>query len=134
MGDPGDARFYNLPGSRLQPSGCLLPRKRHHDGGKAHAAFVDCVIGTFYPALTPWHEEFLGYQTRQNLGTGSSSAMLCREVREVLCDAAWDLQRCMVPLMHLEGDEIMEALLLGPADDRPGMSPTLEEEAVLLGG
>ena len=51
----------------------------------------------------------------------------------VLCDAAWDLQRCMVPLMHLEGDEIVEALLLGPTDDGPRTSPTLAEEAVLLG-
>ena len=33
-------------------------------------------------------------------------------------------------MMHLEGDEIVEALLLGPTDDRPRTSPTLEEEAV----
>ena len=39
----------------------------------------------------------------------------------------------MVPLMHLEGDEIVEASLLGPPDNGPRISPTLEEEAVLLG-
>ena len=51
----------------------------------------------------------------------------------VLCNEAWDLQRCMVQLMCLEGGEIVEVSLLGPADDGPGMSLTLEEEAVLLG-
>ena len=51
----------------------------------------------------------------------------------VLCHAAWDLQRCMVPLIHLDGDEIVETLLLGPTDNAPGTSPTPEEEAVLLG-
>ena len=51
----------------------------------------------------------------------------------VLCNAALDLQRCMVPLMHLEGDEIVEASLLGPTYDRPRMSPMLAEENVLLG-
>ena len=39
----------------------------------------------------------------------------------------------MTPLMHLEGDKIVEDSLLGPADDGPRMSPTLAEEAVLLG-
>ena len=53
---------------------------------------------------------------------------------KVLCDVAQDLQRCMAPLICLEGDEIVQALLLGPTDDGPRMSPILEEEAVLLGG
>ena len=35
--------------------------------------------------------------------------------------------------MHLGGDEIVEALLLGPADNGLRTSPTPEEEAVLLG-
>ena len=50
----------------------------------------------------------------------------------VLCNAAHDLQRCMAPLMHLDGDEIVEASLLGPTVNGLGMSPT-PEEAVLLG-
>ena len=51
----------------------------------------------------------------------------------VLCNAALDLQRYMVPLMHLEGDKILETLLIGSMDNRPGMSLTQVEEAVLLG-
>ena len=51
----------------------------------------------------------------------------------VLCKAAWDLQKCMVPVMQLEGDEIVKASLLAPTDDLPGVPPTSEEEAVLLG-
>ena len=39
----------------------------------------------------------------------------------------------MAPLMHLDEDEIVEALLLGPTDNEPITSPTPEEEAVLLG-
>ena len=39
----------------------------------------------------------------------------------------------MPPLMWLDGDEIMEASLLGPANDKPIMFPTMEEKAVLLG-
>ena len=35
--------------------------------------------------------------------------------------------------MHLDRDEIVEALLLGPADNGPRMSPKPEEEALLLG-
>ena len=38
----------------------------------------------------------------------------------------------MAPLICLDGDEIVKALLLGPAGDGPRTSPTLEEEAVLL--
>ena len=52
---------------------------------------------------------------------------------EVLCNVAWDLQRCMAPLMWLDGDEIVEASLPKPADNGPGVCPTSEEEAVLLG-
>ena len=40
----------------------------------------------------------------------------------MLCDVAWDLQRCMVPLMCLEGDAILEALLLGATDNKPWTS------------
>ena len=39
----------------------------------------------------------------------------------------------MGPLMQLDSDKIVEASLLGPADDRPITPPTTEEEAVLLG-
>ena len=35
--------------------------------------------------------------------------------------------------MWLDRDEIVEASLLGATNDRPGVTPTLEEEAVLLG-
>ena len=51
----------------------------------------------------------------------------------VLCDAAWELQRCMVPLMHLNRAEIVEASLLRPISKGPRMSPTMEEETVFLG-
>ena len=39
----------------------------------------------------------------------------------------------MAPLMQLDCDEIIEASLLGPANDRPITPPTTEEEVVLLG-
>ena len=45
---------------------------------------------------------------------------------------AEDLQRCMEPLMQLKGDD-MEASLLEAADNEPGESLTLTEEATLLG-
>ena len=51
----------------------------------------------------------------------------------VLCDMAWDPQRCMVPLMHLKEDDIMEASLLGAADNEPRASHTPAEDAALLG-
>ena len=35
--------------------------------------------------------------------------------------------------MCLEGDDILEASLLEAADNEPGASPTLTEEATLLG-
>ena len=39
----------------------------------------------------------------------------------------------MAPLICLNGDEIVEALLLEPRDDEPRTSPTPEEEATFLG-
>ena len=48
----------------------------------------------------------------------------------VLCEVAWDLQRCMAPLMQLDRDEILEASLLGPTNDKPRMPPISNEEAV----
>ena len=38
------------------------------------------------------------------------------------CAMQQGLSRCMAPLMWLDRDEIVEALLLGPTDDGPGMS------------
>ena len=58
----------------------------------------------------------------------------CMEVpSRVLCDVAWDLQRYMVPLMHLKGDDILEASLLRATDNEPGASLTHAEEAALQG-
>ena len=51
----------------------------------------------------------------------------------VLCNCVRELQRCMVPLMYLSGNEIVEASLLEPTGEEHGTSPTLEEEAGLLG-
>ena len=51
----------------------------------------------------------------------------------VLCSMVRDLQRCRKPLMHLEGDDILEASLLEAANNKPGALLTLAEEAALLG-
>ena len=51
----------------------------------------------------------------------------------VLCDAVWELQRCMAPLLVLDGDEIVEASLLSPIGGEHRTSPTPQEEAALLG-
>ena len=40
----------------------------------------------------------------------------------VMCDMVQDLQRGMEPLMWLEGDDILEALLLEATDNEPGVS------------
>ena len=39
----------------------------------------------------------------------------------------------MAPLMQLDRDEIIEASLLDPTNDRPRTPPVLKEVAVLLG-
>ena len=51
---------------------------------------------------------------------------------EYFGDVVQELQKCIAPLMCLDGDEIVEALLLEPTVDKPRTSPTLEEEAALL--
>ena len=51
----------------------------------------------------------------------------------ILCDTAWELQRCMAPLMTFNGDDIVEASLLKPTGEEQGTSPTLKEKAALLG-
>ena len=45
----------------------------------------------------------------------------------------WPMTSRDAPLMHLQGDDMLEASLLGAADNKPGMSSILAEEAVLLG-
>ena len=50
----------------------------------------------------------------------------------VLCNVAWELQKCMVPLMSLNGDDVVKAMFLQPMGDKPRTSPALEEEAALL--
>ena len=76
--------------------------------------------------------------TRQEEPLALARAIQCCVERlgrppRVLCRAEWDLQRCMAPLMWLDSDEIIEASLLGPANNRPITPPTTGEEAVLLG-
>ena len=39
----------------------------------------------------------------------------------------------MAPLTQLKGDDILEALLLGATNNKSGTSPTMAEEASLLG-
>ena len=51
----------------------------------------------------------------------------------ILCGAVRELQQCMVPLMTLNGDDVMEASLLRPADEELGPSPTPKEETSLMG-
>ena len=51
----------------------------------------------------------------------------------VLCDAVWELQRCMAPLLDLSSSEIVEAYLLRQTGEEHRTSPTPEEEATLLG-
>ena len=46
---------------------------------------------------------------------------------------AWELQKCMAPLMALSRDEIVEISLLKPTGEEHRTSPTPEEEATLLG-
>ena len=50
-----------------------------------------------------------------------------------LSDAAWELQKCMAPLIHLNGDDIVEASLLETTGEECEMSPMLDVEATLLG-
>ena len=51
----------------------------------------------------------------------------------VLCNTTQQLQRCMAPLMCLNGYKIVETSLLEPTWDRHGTSPTPEERATILG-
>ena len=41
----------------------------------------------------------------------------------VLCKSVWELQNCMVPLMTLSGDDIVEVSLLKPMGDKHGTPP-----------
>ena len=51
----------------------------------------------------------------------------------VLCDAVWELQRCMALLLAFNSNEIVEAFLLRPVGGEHRPSPTPEEETTLLG-
>ena len=47
----------------------------------------------------------------------------------VLCDAAWELQQCMAPLIVLNSKEIDEAPLLRPTEGGCRTSPTPESHS-----
>ena len=84
----------------------------------------------------PWHEEPPCHQARGKPSLDSSPSTLHREVGYTFQSPVQGFtgpQRCMPPLMCLDSGEIIEASILGPADDRPITPPTTEEEAVLLG-
>ena len=51
----------------------------------------------------------------------------------ILCESAWELQKCIASLMTLSGDDIVETSLLKPTGEEHGTSPIPEEEATLLG-
>ena len=51
----------------------------------------------------------------------------------ILCEAARELQQCMVHLIILSGDDVVETFLLRPTGGELGTSPTPEEEIALLG-
>ena len=50
----------------------------------------------------------------------------------VLCDAVQEPQGCMVPVMALNKDDIVEASLLKSTEEEHGISPIPEEKAILL--
>ena len=114
-----------------------LPNRRHWVGGIFHPVFMGCILGISCPMLM-----LPEWETSRQLGRKKTLALAralqcCTErlgaPTRVLCNAAQELQRCMAPLMCLNWDEIVEAPLLEPMGDEPGTSPTLEEEATLLG-
>ena len=74
---------------------------------------------------------------QQKTTTLARVLQVCAEESEfpagVLCDAVQELQWCMTPLLVLNGNEIVEALLLRPIEGECRTSPTPEEEATLLG-
>ena len=68
-------------------------------------------------------------QGTQNEGT----LVLAKALQHCMEWLGQDLQRCMEPLMCLEGDDMLEASLLEATDNEPGASPTPKEEVTLLG-
>ena len=44
----------------------------------------------------------------------------------VLCNSAWELQKCVAPLMTLSRDNIVEASLFKSTEEECGISPTSE--------
>ena len=42
-----------------------VARKRHQAGGRLHAVFQGCVVGTSCPTMIPWYQGFLGRRGRR---------------------------------------------------------------------
>ena len=74
---------------------------------------------------------------RQEKNLSLASTLQCCAERSaqtgVFCNMAWELQKCMAPLMYLNREDIVKASLLEPMGNKPRTSPTQEEEAALLG-
>ena len=80
--------------------------------------------------------EFPNHPSREYVGSGQGAADLCRGVQSQARGPMWSCQR--IPTVHGPTDDhqwvcnVMEASLLGPVEEP--RTPTLEEEAALLGG
>ena len=119
------AAAFRLPLAQQEASGwwdALLP----------YAGFV---YRTFFPL--PQTHGISGPSTRKKTLALARALQVCAEASGakpgVLCRAVRELQQCMALLMAIDGDDVMEASLLGLVEEELGPSPTLEEEAVLLG-
>ena len=114
-----------------QHSGCQW-HSRKPQGGRTPC--LHSMGFTSHYCLQP--SGLLGHESGKDAGFGLGIAGMCKGIRgqdRHSLEAARELQKCMPPLMTLNGGDIEEASLLRPAGEEPGPSPTLEEEASLLG-
>ena len=129
VGKLSDVLVQQMDG-RLWPFGCPSYSRRCQAGGKLHMVSAGCVIRTSYPTMISRVPRILSKSRKRKPWhwTGPCNSVLCYW-RCLLgpCVMQHGTSRGgLVPLIHLNGNEIVEGSLLGPMSKGPGMSPTPE--------
>ena len=131
--------WCSCPNSQWQATAFRLPQAQVEASGwweALHSQNTLCHQGFLPQVDSPGMRDFHATRQEETLALALALQQCVERLGmplRVLCEPAWDLQRFMAPLMWLNSDDIVEASLFGPTNNRPITSPSMEEEAVLWG-
>ena len=107
--------------------GCLQPRLIKQDGGLPHLGWMVSGDETSYQNASSSGTRDIWQVRREQTVALAKGLQCCAEwsgAPGIMCGTVWDLQRCLVPLVPLDEEDIWEAFLLMSVGDEPVASLT----------